>query len=71
MGTVIFECLQRLYGQHDASQIALLYGGSVSSDNVDQFIKQKHIHGALVGGASLKKDEFVDIVTIAGELHDG
>ena len=71
MGTVIFECLQRLYGQHNASQIALLYGGSVSPDNVDQFIKQKHIHGALVGGSSLKKDEFVEIVKIAGELHDG
>jgi len=70
MGTVIFEWLQRIYGQNDASQISLLYGGSVSPNNINRFIKQKHIHGALVGGASLKKDQFVDIVKIAGELHD-
>jgi len=45
----------------------ILYGGSVTADNATEFIKQPEIDGALVGGASLKADQFLSIVTQAGE----
>jgi triosephosphate isomerase len=44
----------------------VLYGGSVKSDNAKEFFAQPDIDGALVGGASLKVDEFTAIVHAAG-----
>lgn len=46
--------------------IAILYGGSVSSSNIDEFMNEPAIDGALVGGASLKADEMAAIVARAG-----
>lgn len=46
------------YGQ----DLAVLYGGSVTSINVREFVRQDTISGVLIGGASLKSDEFVKIV---------
>jgi triosephosphate isomerase len=43
------------------------YGGSVTPDNFGAFIAQPEIDGALVGGASLKADQFVEIVRLAAE----
>ncbi len=54
--------LRRLYGAEMASETRILYGGSVTADNIGEFIAQGEIDGALVGGASLKADEFVSIV---------
>lgn len=45
-----------------SSAIRLLYGGSVTSENMASFAEQPHIDGALVGGASLKADSFAKIV---------
>lgn len=50
-----------------AGKMRILYGGSVTADNATQFIKQPEIDGALVGGASLKADQFLSIVTQARE----
>jgi triosephosphate isomerase len=44
----------------------VLYGGSVSSSNIDEFMAEPAIDGALVGGASLKPDEMAAIVARAG-----
>ncbi len=44
------------------SETRILYGGSVSSENVTDFVSQNHIDGVLVGGASLKAKEFVELV---------
>ena len=55
------------YGREAASQVPLLYGGSVTADNVAGFIREKDVGGALVGGASLKPDGFVDLVRNAAE----
>ncbi|MBA7682632.1 Triosephosphate isomerase [subsurface metagenome] len=44
------------------SKIPILYGGSVSSQNAKLYIKQAGFQGLLVGGASLKPQEFVDII---------
>jgi triosephosphate isomerase len=53
--------LAELYGTHIATQIRILYGGSVKADNAAELIFQADIDGALVGGASLTVDSFVAI----------
>ena len=45
-----------------AHTVRILYGGSVTPDNVDSLVSKPDIDGALVGGASLKADSFVRIV---------
>ena len=45
-----------------ANQVRILYGGSVTPENVDDLMSQADIDGALVGGASLKADSFVPIM---------
>ena len=42
--------------------VRVLYGGSAKADNSAEFLKQKNIDGLLVGGASLKIDEFLKMV---------
>ena len=46
--------------------LPILYGGSVTSANIDEFFAEPEIDGALVGGASLKPDEMAGIVARAG-----
>jgi triosephosphate isomerase len=52
-------------GQSVAQGLQIQYGGSVTPDNFAAFIAQPDIDGALVGGASLKADQFMDIVRLA------
>ena len=42
--------------------ISLLYGGSVSSKNIKQFVNINKCNGFLIGGASLKSKNFIDII---------
>jgi triosephosphate isomerase len=49
-----------------AAQVPVLYGGSVTSATIDEFLAEPDIDGALVGGASLKVDEMAGIVARAG-----
>jgi triosephosphate isomerase len=51
-----------LYGKEASEDVHILYGGSVTAANTVEFMKQPEIDGALVGGASLKADEFLSIV---------
>lgn len=53
------------YDQQAAESIALLYGGSVNGGNAKALFAMRDIDGALVGGASLKADEFSAICEIA------
>jgi triosephosphate isomerase len=62
MGGAIRDTLNQLYGRLAADGVPLLYGGSVNPDNVEGFVKEETIHGALVGGASLRADQFAEIV---------
>jgi triosephosphate isomerase len=57
------ETLRSLFGA-TADNVPLLYGGSVNPGNVSGFAALSCIHGALVGGASLQADQFVEIVRI-------
>lgn len=56
------------FGQEKAGMIKLLYGGSVKNNNVKEYLSQDNIDGVLVGGASLKEDEFAQMVKIAGTI---
>ena len=67
MGGVILPTLRGLYGDEVASEVPLLYGGSVTPDNLEAFVREEHVHGALVGGASLRSDQFVEIVRITAK----
>jgi len=58
----IRERLAALYGVATAEGIRILYGGSVTGDNVDSLMSCADVDGALVGGASLKADTFSRIV---------
>ncbi len=49
-----------------ASAVPILYGGSVTSVNIGEFLAEPSIDGALVGGASLKPDEMSGMVARAG-----
>lgn len=62
---VIRPALSRLFGEENAQAIRIQYGGSVTSANASEFFSQSDIDGALVGGASLKVDEFVAIARAA------
>lgn len=53
--------LEGLFGG-EASRMRILYGGSVKPDNVDLLMSQPDIDGGLVGGASLKAEDFLRIV---------
>ena len=62
----IREALRSRFGEA-ADAVRCLYGGSVSPDNVSDFVSQPDIDGALVGGASLSADSFASIVASASE----
>lgn len=59
---VIRATIARLYGQSEAQQARVQYGGSVKPDNAADLLSRTHIDGALVGGASLKASDFAAIV---------
>jgi triosephosphate isomerase (TIM) len=59
--------LAEMYGEATAQAVRVLYGGSVTSANSTEFFGQPDIDGALVGGASLKVEDFKAIVTAAAK----
>ena len=67
VGKVIRHALSELFGESTAQAIRVLYGGSVTASNAAEFFGQPEIDGALVGGASLKVDEFVAITKAASK----
>ena len=58
--TDVFQILQRL----EFSTSPILYGGSVKPDNAAGLIKQPHVNGFLVGGASLDPQSFIEIASV-------
>jgi triosephosphate isomerase len=52
----------KTWNKNIAQDLRILYGGSVTDANIAEFISYPEIDGALVGGASLKAEEFVSIV---------
>jgi len=58
----IREVVAGLYSEGPAEQLRIQYGGSVKPENIRQYLNQKDIDGALVGGASLDVDSFIALV---------
>jgi triosephosphate isomerase len=61
----IRNLLAQTYGKDLAENARIQYGGSVKGDNAKELMAQEDVDGLLVGGASLKADEFVRIVQAA------
>jgi triosephosphate isomerase (TIM) len=62
MHAVIRQHLASKYESAVAQEISILYGGSVKADNAKELFSCPDVDGGLVGGASLKSREFVEIV---------
>ena len=58
----IREEVKRIYGEEVSEEVIIQYGGSVKSSNAKELFSTSDIDGGLVGGASLKPDEFSKIV---------
>lgn len=59
------ETLTTMYGSDLAQSVRIQYGGSVKGDNAAGLLNKPNVDGALVGGASLKIEEFLEIVRAA------
>jgi triosephosphate isomerase len=70
MAAAIRSTLAQLGFADGGEGVPVLYGGSVSSSNIDEFMAEPSIDGALVGGASLKPEEMAAIVARAGLTAD-
>ena len=64
---LIRETVRGLYGSDVADAIRIQYGGSVKPNNMADYMAQPEIDGALVGGASLKADDFTALVAAAAQ----
>ena len=62
MCAYIRTVLTELYGEDISEEITIQYGGSVKPANATELMSQDDIDGALVGGASLKPADFLEIV---------
>jgi triosephosphate isomerase (TIM) len=58
----IRKLIAKLFNDSFAEQISILYGGSVTPETASELMSMKDIDGALVGGASLKADSFLEII---------
>lgn len=59
---LIRECLAELLGKDFATETRIIYGGSVTPGNAPGILSQPDVNGALVGGASLDSESFLDIL---------
>jgi len=58
----IRRVIAKLYSRFFSDQITIVYGGSVDSKNIADYVVKAGLAGALVGAASLKAEEFIKIV---------
>lgn len=68
IGKVIRGTLAESFGEGVAQRVRIQYGGSANAGNIGEFMAHPEIDGALVGGASLKADEFVRMVEITSDI---
>ena len=55
------------YGEEAAEAVTVQYGGSMNAKNADELVKKVNVDGGLIGGASLKAEDFSVIVKAASE----
>jgi len=56
-------------GENQAAEVTILYGGSVKTSNIAEYLQMTEIDGALVGGASLQAKDFLAILDQAGGVN--
>jgi triosephosphate isomerase len=66
----IRNLLRETKGDDFADSVRILYGGSVKPENAGEIMAQKDIDGALVGGASLEVESFVELIGAAQNAVD-
>jgi triosephosphate isomerase len=66
---LIRRVVGEMIGAGAARKVRILYGGSVNSKNVQQYVELPLCDGALVGGASLDANEFAHIVKVTAEVY--
>ena len=62
MASFIRSTMKGLFNEEISEEIIIQYGGSVKPNNVEEIMNQTDIDGALVGGASLKPKDFIEVV---------
>lgn len=67
IGGTIRATLSDLYGNQVAQSVRIQYGGSVKPENMQEYMSQPDIDGALVGGASLKVNDFTLLIEAAAK----
>jgi triosephosphate isomerase len=65
---LIRDTIHNIWTENIAKNMRILYGGSVTASNVAEYIAEPDIDGALVGGASLKAEDFISITRQTAEL---
>ena len=68
---LIRNTVANLYDQATADSLTILYGGSMNPKNCEELLSEPDIDGGLIGGSSLKADEFSAIVAVASRLGYG
>ena len=63
MHEFIRETVLKAYGKEIAENVSILYGGSVKPENAKEIFSKPDVDGGLIGGAALKADDFVAIIT--------
>ncbi len=63
--TFLKEFISQKYNKKAADNLKIIYGGSVDSNNVYSYLSEANMDGVLVGGASLKADEFLKLIKSA------
>ena len=58
----VVDVIAEKYGNDVANGVYVLYGGSVKPNNIKEYLDDEHIDGALVGGASLKAESFIEMI---------
>ncbi len=66
--TAVRATIAELHGDNTAESVRIQYGGSVKPGNMEEFLSQPNIDGALVGGASLDVEDFAALVEIAARV---
>jgi len=62
---------KKIYSEELSNEVLILYGGSVKGDNAFELMNQSDIDGALVGGASLKAEDFMKIINFNQPTKEG
>ena len=59
--------IRKIYGARPARAVSSLYGGSMNAKTAYELLAQPDIDGGLIGGASLKPEQFVEIINAANQ----